>query len=59
MDRLLTGRRIPVVEDEMLIVLMIEDMLADMGCEAVTAAATAHKALAAIADRPSTPLCWI
>jgi len=49
MDRLLTGRRILVVEDEMLIVLMIEDMLADMGCEAVTTAATANKALSLIA----------
>jgi CheY-like chemotaxis protein len=49
MDKFLTGRRILVVDDEMLIVLMIEDMLADMGCEAVTTAATANKALAAIA----------
>ena len=51
MDKLLAGRRILVVEDEMLIVLMIEDMLADMGCEAVTTAATANKALAAIAEQ--------
>jgi CheY-like chemotaxis protein len=51
MDRLLAGRRLLVVEDEMLIVLMIEDMLADMGCEAVTTAATANKALAAIAEQ--------
>jgi CheY-like chemotaxis protein len=51
MARLLTGRRVLVVEDEMLIMLMIEDMLADLGCEAVTSAATAKKALAAIADQ--------
>ena len=49
MDNLLTGRRILVVEDEMLIVLMIEDMLADLGCEAVTTAATANRALSVIA----------
>ncbi|MDR3473922.1 MAG: response regulator [Devosia sp.] len=51
MDRLLTGRRILVVEDEMLIVLMIEDMLADLGCEAVTTAATADRALSHIAGQ--------
>jgi CheY-like chemotaxis protein len=51
MDKLLAGRRILVVEDEMLIVLMIEDMLADLGCEAVTTAATANKALAVIAEQ--------
>jgi hypothetical protein len=31
MSDLLTGRKVLVVEDEMLIVLMIEDMLADLG----------------------------
>ena len=29
MDKLLSGRRILVVEDEMLVLIMIEDMLAD------------------------------
>jgi CheY-like chemotaxis protein len=48
MDDLLAGRRVLVVEDEMLILLMIEDMLADLGCESVTAAATIDKALALI-----------
>lgn len=46
MDDLLSHRRILVVEDEMLILLMIEDMLADLGCESVTAAATIDEALA-------------
>lgn len=32
----------------MLIVLMIEDMLADLGCESITAAATVDQALALI-----------
>ncbi|MFA5901154.1 MAG: response regulator [Hyphomicrobium sp.] len=45
MSSLLTGRRILVVEDEMLIGLMIEDMLADLGCEAVTRAATSDVAV--------------
>lgn len=48
MDKLLAGRRILVVEDEMLVLIMIEDMLADLGCESVTAAATVNQALAAI-----------
>jgi CheY-like chemotaxis protein len=47
-DRLLSGRRVLVVEDEMLVVMMIEDMLADLGCESVTSAATVDKALAVI-----------
>ncbi|WP_265519608.1 response regulator [Nitratireductor luteus] len=50
MDDLLSGRRVLVIEDEMLIVLMIEDMLADLGCESVTAAATIDKALASIEE---------
>jgi CheY-like chemotaxis protein len=48
MDKLLSGRRVLVVEDEMLILLMTEDMLADLGCESVTAAATVSQALALI-----------
>jgi CheY-like chemotaxis protein len=46
MDKLLSGRRILVVEDEMLVLIMIEDMLADLGCMSVTSAATVDKALA-------------
>lgn len=48
MDKLLSGRRVLVVEDEMLILMMIEDMLADLGCESVTAAATVDQAVALI-----------
>lgn len=44
----LSGRRILVVEDEMLVLMDIEDMLADLGCEHVTTAATVEKALALI-----------
>jgi CheY-like chemotaxis protein len=46
MDKLLSGRRILVVEDEMLVLIMIEDMLADLGCTSVTSAATVEKAVA-------------
>jgi CheY-like chemotaxis protein len=48
MDKLLSGRRVLVVEDEMLVLIMIEDMLADLGCKSVTSAATVEKALALI-----------
>jgi CheY-like chemotaxis protein len=47
-DNLLSGRRILVVEDEMLILLNVEDMLADLGCTSVSAAATADQAVALI-----------
>jgi CheY-like chemotaxis protein len=48
MVKLLSGRQVLVVEDEMLVCIMIEDMLADLGCESVTAVATVDKALAAV-----------
>ncbi len=48
MDNLLAGRRVLVVEDEMLILMMIEDMLGDLGCEAISTAATVDQALALI-----------
>ena len=48
MDKLLSGRRILVVEDEMLVLMMAEDMLADLGCLSVSVASTVAKALALI-----------
>ncbi|WP_375459254.1 response regulator [uncultured Enterovirga sp.] len=48
MAELLSGRHILVVEDEMMILMMIEDMLADLGCKSMTAVATVSQALAAI-----------
>ncbi|MBA3512740.1 response regulator [Sphingomonas sp.] len=46
---MLSGRRILVVEDEMLVLLNVEDILADLGCKSVTAAATVDHALGLIA----------
>jgi CheY-like chemotaxis protein len=46
----LAGRRVLVVEDEMLVLMLIEDLLADLGCTAVTAAATVDQALELIAS---------
>ena len=37
MNKLLSGRHVLVAEDEMMILMIIEDMLADLGCESVTA----------------------
>lgn len=42
---MLTGRRFLVVEDEMMVLLHIEDTLADLGCTLVSAAATVEQAL--------------
>lgn len=43
---MLSGRSILVVEDEMLVLMNIQDMLADLGCESVISAATVDEALA-------------
>ena len=48
MDKLLAGRRVLVIEDEMLILMMIEDMLADLGCESVTVASKVGPAISLI-----------
>lgn len=48
MDDLLSDHRVLVVEDEMLVLLNVEDMLADLGCESVSAAATVAQAIALI-----------
>ena len=47
-DKLLSGQRLLVVEDEMLVLMNVEDMLANLGCESVTAAATVDQAMALI-----------
>jgi CheY-like chemotaxis protein len=47
-EKLLSGRRILIVEDEMLVLMSIEDMLADLGCESVAAAATVDQAVGLI-----------
>ena len=43
----LTGKRVFVVEDEPLLVMAIEDMLQDIGCEAVIAPAGLREAASA------------
>ena len=51
MDKQLDGYRWLVVEDETMVLLMIEDMLADMGCVSVASAATCEQALKLIASQ--------
>ncbi len=48
MNKLLSGRRILVVEDEMMVLMLAQDMLEDLGCESVTAAATVEQAIGLI-----------
>ena len=50
-DKSLSGRRVLVVEDEMMVLMLIEDMLSDLGCESVTSAATVDQALALMDGR--------
>jgi CheY-like chemotaxis protein len=47
-DKLLSGLRILVVEDEMMVLMIIEDMLGDLGCESVTGAGTVNQAIALV-----------
>ena len=49
---LLSGRRVLVVEDEFLVLLLIEEMLADLGCTFVSTAPSVRKALALIEAQP-------
>jgi CheY-like chemotaxis protein len=46
-DPRLAGKRVLVVEDEMLVALLIEDMLADLGCTVLGPYNTVAKALSA------------
>lgn len=48
MSELLSGRRILVFEDEMLILMMVEGIMEDLGCRSVTSAATVKKAVSLI-----------
>lgn len=47
----LTGRRILVVEDEMLLMMNIETTLEDLGCTAISSAANVADALALLGER--------
>lgn len=51
MADLLSDRRVLVVEDEMMVLMSIENMLAELGCRSVTAAATVTDALALIGSQ--------
>jgi len=48
-DELLSGKRVLVIEDEMLVLMAIEDMLGDLGCTSIKAAGNVETALNLIA----------
>ena len=56
---LLTGKRVMVAEDELLISMLIEDVLADAGCLLVGPFSNVSDALAAAKDARSTSPCWM
>ena len=47
-EQLLSGKRVLIVEDEMLVLMSIEDMLAELGCTSMVSAANVEQALDAI-----------
>ena len=44
-NQLLSGKRVLVIEDEMLVIMGIEDLLSDLGCTSITVAGNLEKAL--------------
>jgi len=48
----LVGRRVLVVEDEMMIAMLVEDMLAELGCSVVGPAHALDTALALVRTEP-------
>jgi CheY-like chemotaxis protein len=48
MHSLLAGRRILIVEDEMLVALVLQDMLVDLGCVVIGPSTTVDEALSQI-----------
>ena len=48
MDKLLSSRRVLIVEDEILILMMIEDMLTDLGCKSIAIASKIDQAITLI-----------
>ena len=46
----LAGKRVLVVEDEMLVSMLLEDMLTDIGCEVVAVASRLEEAIAHARD---------
>ena len=50
MNSLLANRKVFVVEDEMLVLIMIESMLEDLGCTDVVVASTVQSALSLVGN---------
>ena len=52
MPELLSDCHVLVVEDEMMVMMMVEDMLTDLGCKSIRTAATVDEALSLIDKEP-------
>lgn len=50
-DDLLRGKNVLMVEDDMLIVMLIEDMLSDLGCRSIAIADSVESAMDLLAER--------
>ena len=50
-DELLSGKRVLVVEDEMLVLMAIEDMLADLGCTSIAVAGNIDRAMELVSTK--------
>jgi CheY-like chemotaxis protein len=48
-NTLLKGKRVLVIEDEMLVAMGLQDLLSDLGCDLIAVAADVEKALGLIA----------
>jgi CheY-like chemotaxis protein len=59
MTGILAGRRILVVEDEMLVLMNIERALTDFGCSTIFAAATVSQALALLSQQHDVDIAII
>lgn len=59
MTGVLSGRRILVVEDEMLVLMNIERALSALGCSTILVAATVRQALALLVQQPAVDVAII
>ena len=51
-SRVLSGKRVLIVEDEMLVALLIEDILVELGCKPVGPFGSVEEAISAVGSEP-------
>ncbi|WP_271022894.1 response regulator [Rhizobium sp. RCAM05973] len=52
MNKLLSAQRTLIVEDEMMLLMVLEDILTDLGCGSIAVAGTIKQALSLVSSRP-------